>query len=788
MRRPVLQTVLAVALAAVFVAPVSAVEAGGADKETLSGVLEALYIETFKESHPEEQYELRTNTGNVSLDFADGGPAGLAGATIEVTGHRTGRTLHVASSRPGRDLRIRRMPTSTELQSTATLEGTAPASDTTATTASLTTAAIVTKNLAVILINFKDNTSTPFTRSDVQARVTGTTGIKPFFEEESKGRWSVSGTVFGWYTLNTTSTSCDWSTWTTMGSNAVTAAGNSLSGYTNFLYVIPDTNACGWAGVAYVNGTKSVMNGNISVQVMTHELGHNYGLGHANALYCTSGTTRVAISSTSNCTSKAYQDPFSTMGNNALRHNHGSQLGEIGFLTSSEKVIATPGNTYTIAPHLGSGATKLVRVPRGDGTYLDLDLRTPYGVFDNFATGSPATVGVTIRLAVGSASPTSSPKGTDLIDTTPSTTDLKDAPLLVGRTLTDPVSGLSIKTLSSDSSGVKVQVREGIAPSAPGAMTASANDTPRVSLTWGAATDNIAVAGYRITRNGTVLGMLNAPATSWNDTGVTFGTTYTYSVAAVDTSANVGPAVSKSVTTPRDPNPTPTPSPSPSATPSPSPTPPPAPTAPPAPSPTPTPKPTAEPTPAPTPEPSPTANPDDVTAPTAPEPLSGTAGTTTVSLTWGASTDDFGVVSYKVRRNGNLVATLYGDVVSWKDTGRKPSTTYSYTVTAVDTGFNLSAASSLSIKTRADTTRPSTPTHFRVVRRSGRYVTFAWYRSTDNVKVLKYRIYREGHYAALAATYRTYITIPTIRYAKYYVRAIDTSYNRSYASRHIRGR
>ncbi|HEY3335038.1 MAG TPA: zinc-dependent metalloprotease family protein [Candidatus Limnocylindrales bacterium] len=753
MRRPVLQSILALSLAAVFAAPVDAVEPGGAAKESLTGTLDALFVETFREVHPRERYELRTRTGSIPLAFADGGPDGLAGAKVKVTGRRVGRTLEVASSRPGPDLEV--LATAEENLGT---DGSTTADSG---TGSYSTASTTAKNLAVILINFKDNTAAPFTKSTVQSALTGSaTSIKAFFEEESKSRWSVTGTVFGWYTLDTTSTSCDWSTWATMGSNAATAAGANLSGYTNFLYVIPSTSACGWAGVAYVNGSKSVMNGNISVQVMTHELGHNFGLGHANALSCTSGGTRVAIDSTSNCSSQGYQDPFSTMGNNALRHNHGSQLGELGFLGSSEKVVGAPGNTYTISPYLGSGPVKLVRIPRGDGTYFDLDFRTPYGNFDNFAAGSPATVGVTIRLAVGTASPTSSPKATDLIDTTPGTTDLKDAPLLVGRTVKDPVSTISFTTLSSDSSGVKVQVREGIAPSAPGALAATADGTPAVALSWGTATDNMGVAGYRITRNGATLATVDASTTGWSDASVAFGTSYTYGVAAVDTSGNVGPAATSGVTTPADPNPTPAPTLSP------------------------------DPTPAPTPEPvaSPTPNPDDLSAPTAPEPLAGAAGTTTVSLTWGAATDDFGVVSYQVRRNGTLVATLAGDQVSWKDSSRKPATTYAYTVAAVDTGFNTGAASSLSIRTKADTTRPSTPRNFRVVKRSGRYVTFAWSASTDNVRVLKYRIYREGRSRPVAGTYRTRIRISTIRGARYYVRAVDTSYNRSFASRHVRGR
>jgi hypothetical protein len=78
-------------------------------------------------------------------------------------------------------------------------------------------------------------------------------------------------------------------------------------------------------------------------------------------------------------------------------------------------------------------------------------------------------------------------------------------------------------------------------PSAPGTLTASAPSSSRVDLAWGAATDDRGIAGYRITRNGSPLATVGA-RTSYTDTAVTPGHTYSYSVRAVDTSGNVGPA------------------------------------------------------------------------------------------------------------------------------------------------------------------------------------------------------------------------------------------------------
>jgi len=78
------------------------------------------------------------------------------------------------------------------------------------------------------------------------------------------------------------------------------------------------------------------------------------------------------------------------------------------------------------------------------------------------------------------------------------------------------------------------------APSAPGALSSTGVTTTAATLSWSAATDNRAVAGYRVLRNATVVGQTTT-ALSYTDTGLTAGTTYTYTVRAVDAAGNVGP-------------------------------------------------------------------------------------------------------------------------------------------------------------------------------------------------------------------------------------------------------
>ena len=221
---------------------------------------------------------------------------------MEVTGTRIGKTLHVASSRPGRDLKVLRKATTQELGALQTTDG---QGGTTTAEGGSTTAATVTKNVAVILINFKDNTAQPFAKSTVQTAMTGSaTSLKKFVEEDSKGRWALNATVYGWYTINATSTSCNWSDWATLGGERRDRRRREpLLVHEPDVHRAADTSACGWAGVAYVNGPKSMLNGNYSVQVTTHELGHNWGLGHANALSCTNSSGPGSRSPpTSSCT------------------------------------------------------------------------------------------------------------------------------------------------------------------------------------------------------------------------------------------------------------------------------------------------------------------------------------------------------------------------------------------------------------------------------------------------------------------------------------------------------
>ncbi len=77
-------------------------------------------------------------------------------------------------------------------------------------------------------------------------------------------------------------------------------------------------------------------------------------------------------------------------------------------------------------------------------------------------------------------------------------------------------------------------------PSAPTSLTATVIGGPQVSLTWIAATDNVGVSSYTVSRDGTAIGTTSS--TNYTDSTVTSGVSYTYTVKASDAAGNVSAA------------------------------------------------------------------------------------------------------------------------------------------------------------------------------------------------------------------------------------------------------
>lgn len=88
-------------------------------------------------------------------------------------------------------------------------------------------------------------------------------------------------------------------------------------------------------------------------------------------------------------------------------------------------------------------------------------------------------------------------------------------------------------------------------PGVPAGLTAHAQSGNMVNLGWTASSDNIAVGGYEIYRDGVLLAAVGATDTSYADGTTTPGGTYGYTVVAIDTAGNrSAPSDPINVTTP----------------------------------------------------------------------------------------------------------------------------------------------------------------------------------------------------------------------------------------------
>lgn len=135
----------------------------------------------------------------------------------------------------------------------------------------------------------------------------------------------------------------------------------------------------------------------------------------------------------------------------------------------------------------------------------------------------------------------------------------------------------------------------------------------------------------------------------------------------------------------------------------------------------------------------------DTIAPTAPTNVAAsTITTTSLNLSWTASTDNLSVTGYDVYMNGILKTTVTSTSASI--TGLTPATTYSFYVIAKDLAGNNSASSTTlnSTTNSLDTTAPTSPTNLVASTITANSLQLTWTASTDNIGVTGYNVYMNG--------------------------------------------
>jgi chitodextrinase len=527
-----------------------------------------------------------------------------------------------------------------------------------------TAAAPAVHNAAVIRVQWS---GTPATTTAAQAGIvmngTGLPGdsgsLAAYYLEQSYGQLDFHATVFPLdgqaITLpGTPSSACagggggsDAALYTWLAQALAQLPQGFESSYQHVVLALPPVNTCqltGVSGVAEVGGTHVWINGTFEVRVLAHELGHNLGLAHAGGLTCTSGGSPVPMGDSCSVATHEYDDPFDAMGKSnagggvlAVRQMSMEHKLALNLLPApAVKVVGAPG-TYQIAPmETLTGSAQVLRLPKpGGGSYF-VEYRRPIGFFDS---QPPDITGVLIRTESPQiyTNPAGPNADTALIDMHPATgasgSPWSDAAMGLGEVFSDALRGITVQNLGQDAAGATLQItlpRDAVPPSAPTGLSAVASGTS-ASLQWTAATDDFAVEGYVVTRDGVKAG---TPATTaFADAGLVPGTTVAYAVAAVDAGGNVGPAATVGLAVP------------------------------------------------------------DPTPPSAPTRVAARVTRDgKVHVSWAAATDNGKVASYRVLRAGQRIAS--GDGLAFVDKAARPGSgsTVVYSVAAVDLAGNVGRA------------------------------------------------------------------------------------------------
>lgn len=175
------------------------------------------------------------------------------------------------------------------------------------------------------------------------------------------------------------------------------------------------------------------------------------------------------------------------------------------------------------------------------------------------------------------------------------------------------------------------------APTVPAGLIATAASATNINLSWSAATDNVAVASYKIYSDGSYLGTTSSGTLKINVNGAKPDTTYSFTVAACDAAGNCSPQSA----------------------------------------------------------PASARTATDTAAPAVPAGLAATATSDTrIELAWTAATDNVAVTSYKIYSNGNYLYSTTSNTPKLIINGATPKTLYIFSVAACDAVGNCSSQSS----------------------------------------------------------------------------------------------
>ena len=368
-----------------------------------------------------------------------------------------------------------------------------------------------TKQLLVIRVDFTDapgepldHYNQPLTQARAQSLISNQ--VNPFYVNNSYNKTSLQATITPVVRMpQPLATYVNYNQMLSDARNAARNAGFETNNYNLDVVAFSYSPLINFVGIAVLGGKGAMLNGAFYVAETAHEIGHNYGLLHANLWRTVDGSV---IGPGSNV---EYGDCYDNMGvcinMDGTRHFNAKYKRLLDWITDSGVQTVTNTGTYRVYAHdsPASNGIRALKINKNAGKNYWVEFR-------QLITAFPSSMnGALVRWDYSSQSF----RQTQILDMNPATTTVRDESLLIGQSFYDSESQIRITVLGKgnttpESLDVRVEFAGGATPT----------PTPSCAYSVSPTGQNVSAAGTSTTFN------VNAPTgCAWaavsNDTWIT---------------------------------------------------------------------------------------------------------------------------------------------------------------------------------------------------------------------------------------------------------------------------